>query len=341
MIQQDRIGDYETPDYNEASQQVNTGFGEGQGVERQGQRGQQQGGNDLQQKVEQGVDRAKTGIGDFFANLESDQPNVGMAERHVSLIAGTYMVTSGLKKMLRGQGLMRTLLGAGLLYRGLSGSCPLYKKLGIDSIDSKAVRNAGNAIGSAVTSATGAISSAAESLHITGGRRKGNEPSADPSAYNGRSIHVEQSVTISRPASECYAFWRDLETLPQIMSHLKEVKVLDDKRSHWVAKAPLGFDVQWDAEIINDEQDKLIAWRSIGSATVDNSGSVRFVETSNGMTEVKVTLDYIPPAGKVGSVIAKLFGEEPNQTVKSDLQKFKQLMETGEVASNAGGSPRG
>jgi uncharacterized membrane protein len=335
MIQADRIGDFETPDYTETSSRVNTGFGESQGVEQQ--QPDQAGQGDLQKKV----DRAKSGIGDFFSNLESDSPNVGDTERHVSLIAGTYMVTTGLRKMLRGQGLIRTLLGAGLLYRGLSGSCPMYKKLGIDSLDKKAIRNAGKTIGSAVSSATSAVISAASSLNLTGNGKGGNDPSAKPSDYNTRSVHVEQSVTIARPASECYAFWRDLETLPQIMSHLKEVKVIDDKRSHWVAKAPLGFDVQWDAEIINDEPDRVIAWRSIGNATVDNSGSVRFVSIGDDMTEVKVTLDYIPPAGKVGSVVAKLFGEEPNQTVKSDLQKFKKLMETGEIASNAGGSPRG
>jgi uncharacterized membrane protein len=107
------------------------------------------------------------------------------------------------------------------------------------------------------------------------------------------------------------------------------VDVLDDKRSHWVAKAPAGREVEWNAEIINEEPNALIAWRSLGGADVDNAGSVRFHDAAGGGTELRVVLDYIPPAGKVGKWVATLFGEAPEQQIKDDLHRFKQLMEAG------------
>src|SRR5207249_522508 len=142
---------------------------------------------------------------------------------------------------------------------------------------------------------------------------------------------------------ELYEYWRKLENLPSIMSHLKEVRAIDEKRSHWIAKAPslAGGSVEWDAEIINDEPNALIAWRSLPGADVDNAGSVRFVPAPGDRgTEVKVVIDYIPPAGKVGSWVAKLFGEEPQQQIMEDLRKFKRVMETGEFATTKG-QPRG
>jgi uncharacterized membrane protein len=127
------------------------------------------------------------------------------------------------------------------------------------------------------------------------------------------------------------------------MRHLEAVTVLDGNRSHWVAKAPAiaGGKVEWDAEIINDEPNALIAWRSLANADVDNTGSVRFVPApSERGTEVKVVIDYIPPAGRLGSWVAKLFGEEPQQQIQEDLRRFKRLMETGEVPTTQG-QPKG
>ncbi|HEY0606769.1 MAG TPA: SRPBCC family protein [Herpetosiphonaceae bacterium] len=149
-------------------------------------------------------------------------------------------------------------------------------------------------------------------------------------------IEVKQQVTINKPAEELFRFWRNFENLPQFMRHLESVSVLDDKRSHWVAKAPLGS-VEWDAEIVEEEAGRRIVWRSAENAEVVNAGSVLFLPgpTERG-TEVYVVIEYAPPAGVVGATVAKLFGEEPNQQVKEDLIRFKQLMETGEIATNEG-----
>jgi uncharacterized membrane protein len=156
---------------------------------------------------------------------------------------------------------------------------------------------------------------------------------ARPEEYFDRGIHVEVAQTINRPASDLYGFWRNFENLPKIMNHLESVTKLDEQRSRWVAKGPAGQNVQWDAEVINDEPDRLIAWRSLGGSTVDNAGSVRFIEQGEGKTDVQVTIDYIPPAGKVGSWVAWLFGQEPKQQIEADLQNFKQMMELGELTA--------
>lgn len=159
---------------------------------------------------------------------------------------------------------------------------------------------------------------------------------AEPSEYFDHGIHVEVSTTINRPAAELYTFWRNFENLPQFMDHLQSVTVLDDKRSNWVAKGPAGTSVKWDAEIINDVPNDTIAWRSLAGAQVDNAGSVRFLETAGGSTEVHVVLDYIPPGRTLGKWVAKLFGEDPQTQIKEDLRKFKRLMEGDSSAASGG-----
>ncbi|MGB3208991.1 MAG: cyclase, partial [Crinalium sp.] len=115
------------------------------------------------------------------------------------------------------------------------------------------------------------------------------------------------------------------------------VKVFNETRSHWIANAPMGASVEWDADIIRDEENKLIAWASVEGADIDNSGFVRFTPAPGERgTEVKVVIEYNPPGGAIGVAIAKLFGEEPEQQAGDDLRRFKQLMEAGEIATTEG-----
>jgi uncharacterized membrane protein len=153
-----------------------------------------------------------------------------------------------------------------------------------------------------------------------------------------QSIKVEKTLTISNKSpEELYRFWRDFENLPRFMKHLKHVSVVNDKRSHWIATAPMGASVEWDAEIINEQENRLIAWASVEGADVDNSGFVRFQPAPGGRgTEVKVVIEYNPPGGAVTAAIAKLFGEEPKQQIGDDLRRFKMLMEAGEIATTEG-----
>ena len=170
-----------------------------------------------------------------------------------------------------------------------------------------------------------------------GGRIRG-EGRTSPAASVGRrqGIKVEESVTINRPVLEVYRFWRNFENLPRFMDHLEAVTVIDDARSHWVAKGPAGTKVEWDAIIHNEIDDELIAWRSLPGSEVNNAGSVHFTPTPDGNgTDVRVVLSYEPPAGKVGAAVAKLLGEEPSKQVADDLRRFKQVMDSGDVTAAA------
>jgi uncharacterized membrane protein len=150
-------------------------------------------------------------------------------------------------------------------------------------------------------------------------------------------IDVTSSVTVNRPIEEVYRFWRNLTNLPGFMAHLEEVRVIDDRRSHWRAKAPAGLSVEWDAELVVDREQERLSWQSLPGSTIQNSGSVMFSRAPGARgTEVRVQLRYSPPAGRAGAAIARLFGEEPAQQVRDDLRRFKQRMETGEVPVSDG-----
>lgn len=147
------------------------------------------------------------------------------------------------------------------------------------------------------------------------------------------TIKVEKSTTVDRPAEEIYRFWRNFENLPRIMDHLKAVRTIDDRRSHWVAKGPAGMEVEWDAEITEDIEGRRIGWRSLEGSDVSTQGYVAFEPAPDGRgTEVRVNLEYQPPGGKAGAALAKLFGEEPNLQIEEDLRRFKRMLETGEIA---------
>jgi uncharacterized membrane protein len=153
-------------------------------------------------------------------------------------------------------------------------------------------------------------------------------------------MQARTAITIRRPVEEVYRYWRDLTNLPSFMNHLASVEVTDG-RSHWTANAPAGTTVEWDAEVVEDRPDERIAWRALEGSQVSNSGSVWFAPApgSDG-TEVRVELAYDPPGGALGKVVAKLFGEEPQQQLTDDLRRLKQVLETGEVVLSEG-SPEG
>ena len=224
--------------------------------------------------------------------------NVGSTERLASTLGGAALALYGLR---RGglSGSILASLGATLVGRGVSGHCPVYASLGVDTAGGVLRRG-----GSAVASLQGA-----------------------------RSVKVQRTVRIARPREELYAYWRDFENLPSFMRHLERVHVLGRERSHWVARGPLGQRVRWDAVIHREIPNELIAWRSVEPADVPNAGTVLFRDLGDGTTEVTVEMDYEPPAGRVGFAVARLLGEEPDAQVRDDLDQFKAIMESGDVAS--------
>ena len=152
-----------------------------------------------------------------------------------------------------------------------------------------------------------------------------------------REVHIETSIAIDKSPEELYTFWRDFKNLPVFMKNLESVQEFDRWTSHWVAKGIGGSRVEWDAEIYNEKENELIAWRSLEDADVVNAGSVRFQEGPGGHgTYVRVTVNYNPPVGKLGATVAQLLGGEPKQLIKEDLRRLKQIMEAGEIATIAG-----
>jgi len=176
------------------------------------------------------------------------------------------------------------------------------------------------------------------SLAYHGAQGEKSLPNAVTDAVGlNKVIRAERTVTINKPAAELYAYWHDFANLPTFMKHVQSVTVMDLRRSHWVATAPMGQSIEWDADIIDDRPNELIAWASIEGADVDNSGFVRFKPApGNRGTEVKVVIEYNPPGGVLGGALAKLFGEEPEQQIGDELNRFKQLMEAGEIATTEG-----
>jgi uncharacterized membrane protein len=142
-----------------------------------------------------------------------------------------------------------------------------------------------------------------------------------------------RAVTINRPAAELYAYWRDLSNLPSFMDNVVSVTPIDGDRSHWVVKAPGDRTVEWDARITEDRPNLSLAWASEEGADVANSGRVEFRDAGARGTVVTATIAYDPPVGVVGKLIAKMFQREPAIQARRDLRRFKQLMETGEIAT--------
>jgi uncharacterized membrane protein len=230
----------------------------------------------------------------FWGELE-DERNVGRTERWISAAAGAALLGYGL-----GRRRFRAVLlpvGIGLLRRAITGHCEVNRALGRNS-----ARDEGRV-----------------------------SPVASLDRGEGRKI--EQAVTVHRPRGELFRFWRQFDNLPRFMDNLESVTVLDSRRSHWVAKGPLGARVEWDAEINNEIEDELIAWRSLPGADVDQAGSVHFSPAPDGHTEVRVIMRYAAPGHGVGIAVAHILGDDPERQIADDLRRFKQVMDTGDVGA--------
>ncbi|HYB97900.1 MAG TPA: SRPBCC family protein [Candidatus Limnocylindrales bacterium] len=240
------------------------------------------------------------------ASHTSHQPsskdiNVGGLDRLLSIVGGGALAIYGLSQVARGRrsGVPFGLLGGALLQRGATGHCMIYQKLRITTAD------------------------------------------LGPRPYNVAvpdrlGIKVERSIVIERSPEELYRFWRNFENLPRFMDHLESVHVDPDGVSHWTATGPAGTSFHWQAEVYNEKENEMIAWRSLPGSDVDHAGSVHFEPSAQvGATCVRVYLKYDPPAGLVGAAVARLFGEEPGQQIEEDLQTLKRVMESADWATPA------
>ena len=228
---------------------------------------------------------AKRGFGDYARGK-----NVDDIERVISVVAGTALALFGLKRFsLTRLGLAA--VGGSLVYRGVTGFCSLYDKLGVTTVDNR------------------------EGVRGNLGKK------------------VERSIIVYADREKVYRFWRNFANLPRFMANLDEVQVLDSRRSRWIARGPGGVGVEWEAEIINEVPNDLIAWRST-SGTVDHAGSVHFEPGPGGRgTIVRVSLQYDPPGGTAGHAVAALLGSDAGSRIEEDLQNFKRMMESGEAVA--------
>ena len=235
--------------------------------------------------------------------LTDTSQNVNNLERVASTVAVGALVVYGYKVGGVG-GTVLSLLGGGMLFRGATGHCHMYDALGINT-----------------------------AADVPEGTRK--SPFKRASLLSGK-IHVTKALTINKSAAELYEFWRNFENLPIFMRHLESVTKTDETFSHWKAKAPLGQTVEWDAEVTSDIPNQRIGWKSLEGAFIPNSGVVEFLPTANRGTEIKVTMTYEAPGGRLGEWIAWAFGEEPSVQIAEDLRRFKSLMETGLIMKTEG-----
>jgi uncharacterized membrane protein len=230
-------------------------------------------------------------------NRPASDVNVGDVERLASGIGGAFLIAAGVRRGSLG-GLTLALLGGSLVYRSVTGHCQAYCALGIDTSDK---------------------STGSEDGHVHKGRL------------------VKHSVTINRPAEELYRVWHDFENLPRFMIDVESVRTTGEGRAHWITKGPLGQTSSWETEVFREVPGHLIAWKTLPGAEVVHAGTIRFDPASADRgTVVTMEVNYEPPMGLVGTTIAKMIGKDPDDSVREDLRRFKQLMEAGELPTVEG-----
>lgn len=224
-------------------------------------------------------------------------PNVGDAERVLSVVGGGALAVAALRR--RGMsGAALGALAAELIRRGTTGRCRLYERLGVSTADSAPRRIAHDLAGAAAT------------------------------VDARQSVKVEESVTIDAPRVHLYELWRVFENHPRFMSRVTRVEPLADGRTRYEMAVP-GGRVTWDSEIVKDYPGELLSWKTVGNSDVAHAGSVHFRDTADHLgTIVTLVMDYEPPGGRAGYALSKLLGVAPEQMIRADLRRLKALVET-------------
>ena len=230
--------------------------------------------------------------------------NMTKAERIASAVGGGLLAAAGIHSGIARRpaaGILMALVGGDLLRRGITGHSYAYEAMG--------VRTAPVGQG------------------------------AEISVPYELGIRADASITIGRPRQVVYRFWRSISNLARVMENVEAIEETAPSRSHWVVRGPAGRRLEWDAVIHNEAENEMIAWRSLDGADMDHAGSVWFKDAPGGRgTEVRVEMQYNPPAGVFGALVASMAGKEPSQQIRKDLYRLKSLLETGEVITTEGQS---
>lgn len=231
-----------------------------------------------------------------------EEINVGTAERGVSVTLGAALLAFGVSRRRPLSSLFLAAAGVWLAHRGVTGRCAVYDQLDMGTSEAF------------------------------------DEERLDAGAHDDHSVEV--GVTIARPAAEVYAFWRRMENFPLFMKSIVSVTERGGGQSHWVARGPAGETWEWDSEILEDRPGELLVWRSLPGSDVHHHGAVRFLEAPAGRgTEVRVGIEFMPPGGVAGRVVARLTRRVPEHKIEEDLRRLKQVLEAGETP--IAGFPRG
>jgi uncharacterized membrane protein len=234
--------------------------------------------------------------------------NVGSAERVLSVAGGTALAVYGIDRGGLPGGLL-AVLGAELIRRGATGHCLVYDALNVSTASDATAH----------------------------GPHRDLPASQAATVRASRAVKIEHTVTVMRPASELYAFWRNPANIARVVDGVEAVDVASDTTVRWRARGPAGSPLEWDAQIINDIPDELIAWKSVGDADLPNAGSIHFRSAPNARgTVVRLVVEYEPPGGHLGAWIVKLMGEKPSRQMSDALRRFKQLAETQDILTNEG-----
>lgn len=234
----------------------------------------------------------------------SGNPNVGHAERWISVLAGSALAIYGLDRRDRG-GALLALAGAALVHRGVTARCSVYSALSLSSADE-----------------------APQRVHD-------GEPASRAAVFRASdAVKVERSITVNAEPARLYALWKDPVNLPLFMDWLDEVHPIDGRHARWRARGPAGMTIEWVAEVINEVPDSLIAWKSVENPDIKNAGSVHFRPRPSGDgTEVRLVFEWVPPGGRAGMAVAKLLGNDPANRITEGLEKFKAFAEQGPPTS--------
>jgi uncharacterized membrane protein len=265
-------------------------------------------------------------------------PQVAMPGRFAELIgvrpdarARAWTKAVGVREIVVGTGLLSRWRPAGWLWARVAGDAMDLALLGA-ALGARAKGKRSGRLAGAIGAVAGV-----GMLDAFAAARASRAPAGEPD----RGRHAKAAITIWKPREEVYGFWHDLRRLPSFMTHVESVEPRGGGLSHWQAKGPAGGTVEWDAEIVEDRPNELIAWRSVDGERIRQAGAIRFAPAPRGAgTEVVLDLAYMAPAGGLSAGVARLLGEEPGQQVEDDLRRFKQVMETGEVVRSEG-SPEG
>jgi uncharacterized membrane protein len=234
--------------------------------------------------------------------MDEIEVNVGDAERGLSVTVGAALLAFAAARRRPFSSLLMAAAGAWLAHRGVTGRCAVYDHLDVGTVEDD------------------------------------EEQRLDAGGHD--DLSVETAITIGRPVGEVYAFWRRLENFPLFMKSIVSVTERGGGQSTWIARGPAGETWKWESEILEDRPEELLVWRSLPGSEVHHHGSVRFQAAPAGRgTEVRVGIEFLPPGGIAGRLLARIARRLPEHEVEEDLRRLKQVMEAGETP--IAGHPRG